>query len=183
MMTDAELVARTRAGESDAFGSLVARYFDACFRFAYHMLGERADAEDAVQESFLRAYLAIGRYDERDQFRGWLFRILTNQCRNYLTSRGRRSRRFVQDDVALAAAPAPPGLATGVEDAALLSALAQIDPLQREAILLKYAEGLEYGEMSAMTGAGESALKMRVKRGSERLRAILGPSFNVSDDT
>jgi RNA polymerase sigma-70 factor (ECF subfamily) len=177
-MTDAELVVRTRAGDPDAFGTLVSRYYDACWRFAYHMLGERADAEDVVQDSFLRAYLAIGRYDERDQFRGWLFRILTNQCHNALTSRGRRTRRFVQDEIALESAPAPPlGLATGVEDAALVQALSQLDPLQREALLLKYAEGLEYGEMSAMTGAGESALKMRVKRGSERLRALLGRSI------
>jgi RNA polymerase sigma-70 factor (ECF subfamily) len=177
-MTDAELVVRTRAGDPDAFGPLVSRYYDACWRFAYHMLGERADAEDVVQDSFLRAYLAIGRYDERDQFRGWLFRILTNQCHNALTSRGRRTRRFVQDEIALESAPAPPlGLATGVEDAALVQALSQLDPLQREALLLKYAEGLEYGEMSAMTGAGESALKMRVKRGSERLRALLGRSI------
>lgn len=179
-MTDAELVVRTRAGEPDAFGMLVARYYDACWRFAYHMLGERADAEDVVQDTLLRAYLAIGRYDERDQFRGWLFRILTNQCRNFLTSRGRRTRRFVQDDLAIEAAPAPPpGLASGVEDAVVLRALAQLDPLQREALLLKYAEGLEYAEMSAMTGAGESALKMRVKRGSERLRTLLA---NVRDE-
>lgn len=178
-MTDAELVVRTRAGDPDAFGTLVSTYYDACWRFAYHMLGERADAEDVVQDSFLRAYLAIGRYEERDQFRGWLFRILTNQCRNALTSRGRRTRRFVQDEIALESAPAPPpGLATGVEDAALVRALGQLDPLQREALLLKYAEGMEYGEMSAMTGAGESALKMRVKRGSERLRALLGRSLD-----
>jgi RNA polymerase sigma-70 factor (ECF subfamily) len=143
------------------------------------MLGERADAEDVVQDAFLRAYLAIGRYDERDQFRGWLFRILTNQCRNALTARGRRTRRFIQDEMALETAPAPPtGLPVGVEDAVLRRALGQLDPLQREALLLKYAEGLEYGEMSAMTGAGESALKMRVKRGSERLRALIGRSLD-----
>lgn len=175
-MSDAELIARTRAGDPDAFGALVSRYYDACWRFAYHMLGERADAEDVVQESFLRAYLAIARYDERDQFRGWLFRILTNQCRNALTSRSRRTRRFVQDEVAIERAPAPlSAIAPGVEDAVLSRALAQLDPHQREALLLKYAEGLEYTEMSAMTGVGESALKMRVKRGVERLRAILGP--------
>lgn len=173
-MTDAELVVRTRAGEPDAFGMLVSRYHDAAWRFAYHMLGERADAEDVVQDTFLRAYLAIGRYDERDQFRGWLFRILTNQCRNFITSRGRRTRRFVQDEMAIEAAPSPSmGLPVGVEDAGLLRALSQLDPMQREALLLKYAEGMEYTEMSALTGVGESALKMRVKRGSERLRTLL----------
>jgi len=173
-MTDAELVARTREGDPEAFGLLVSRYYDACWRFAYHMLGERADAEDVVQDSFLRAYLAIGRYDERDQFRGWLFRILTNQCRNAQTSRGRRTRRFVQDESAVNSAPAPATMPDfGGEDVGLIRALAKLDPLQREAILLKYAEGLEYTEMAVMTGVGESALKMRVKRGSERLRALL----------
>ena len=71
------------------------------------------------------------------------------------------------------------GLPSGVEDAVLLRAMAQLDPLQREALLLKYAEGMEYTEMSAMTGVGESALKMRVKRGSERLRALLAKSGDV----
>ena len=174
-MTDAELVARTRAGDPDAFGILVSRYYDACWRFAYHMLGEKADAEDVVQDSFLRAYLALGRYDERDQFRGWLFRILTNQCRNAQTARGRRTRRFVQDETAINSAAAKPLDAPdfGSEDVVLMRALAQLDPVQREALLLKYAEGLEYSEISAMTGVGESALKMRVKRGSERLRTLL----------
>ncbi len=174
-MTDAELVTKTRNGDSDAFGQLVARYYDGTWRFAYHMLGERADAEDVVQETFLRAYLALGRYDERDQFRGWLYRILTNQCRNALTSRSRRGRRFIQDEVAIEGAPAPPEAApSGIHDVVLTKALAKLDPAQREALLLKYAEGLEYTEMSAMTGVGESALKMRVKRGSERLRGLLG---------
>lgn len=175
-MTDAELISRTRAGDPDAFGILVSRYYDACWRFAYHMLGEQADAEDVLQETYLRAYLAISKYDERDQFRGWLFRILTNQCRNALTSRGRRTRRFVQDDLAIELAVAPlSGVLRGVEDVALSRALRELDPNQREALLLKFAEGLEYSEMSVMTGMGESALKMRVKRGIERLRSLLGP--------
>ena len=140
-MTDAELVVQTRAGDPDAFGTLVARYYGACWRFAYHMLGERADAEDVVQDSFLRAYLAIARYDERDQFRGWLFRILTNQCRNFLTSRGRRTKRFVQDEIAIESAAAPPpGLSAGMEDAAVVRALAQLDPLEPQAVPLKVAE-------------------------------------------
>jgi RNA polymerase sigma-70 factor (ECF subfamily) len=175
-MTDAELIVRTRAGDPDAFGLLISRYYDACWRFAYHMLGERADAEDAVQETFMRTYLAIHRYDERDHFRGWLFRILTNQCRNALTARGRRARRFVQDDFALENATAP--LVGGkplLEHEGLGRALASLDANQREALLLKFGEGLEYTEISAMTGVGESALKMRVKRGIERLRALLGP--------
>jgi RNA polymerase sigma-70 factor (ECF subfamily) len=173
-MTDAELVQRSRAGDARAFGELVGRHHAACWRFAFHMLGDRADADDVVQDAFWRAFRALERYDERDQFRGWLFRILTNLCRNALTSRGRRTRRFVHDELAMASAAAPaPFRRLGVEDGALQRALRQLDPLQREAVLLKYAEGLEYGEMVALTGVGESALKMRVKRGAERLRTLL----------
>ena len=173
-MTDAELVQRSRAGDARAFGVLVGRHHAACWRFAVHMLGDRTDAEEVVQDAFWRAYRALERYDERDQFRGWLFRILTNLCRNALTSRGRRTRRVVHDELAMASAAAPaPYRRLGVEDGALQRALRQLDPLQREAVLLKYAEGLEYGEMVALTGVGESALKMRVKRGAERLRALL----------
>jgi RNA polymerase sigma-70 factor (ECF subfamily) len=173
-MTDAELVRRCRGGDAEAYGALVTRHHASCWRFAFHMLGDRADADDAVQEAFWRAYQALGRYDERDQFRAWLFRILTNLCRNTLTSRGRRNRRFVHDESAMASAAAPaPFRRQGVEDGALRRALQQLDPLQREAVLLKYAEGLDYAEMMAMTGVGESALKMRVKRGAERLRALL----------
>lgn len=173
-MTDAELVRRCRAGDPGAFGVLVERYHGSCWRFAFHMLGERADADDVVQEAFWRAHQALGRYDERDQFRAWLFRILTNLCRNALTSRNRRHRRFVHDESAMASAAAPaPFRRKGVEDGALRRALQQLDPQQREAVLLKYAEGLEYADMVAMTGVGESALKMRVKRGAERLRQLL----------
>jgi RNA polymerase sigma-70 factor (ECF subfamily) len=80
----------------------------------------------------------------------------------------------VHDELARASAAAPaPFRRLGVEDGALQRALRQLDPLQREAVLLKYAEGLEYGEMVRLTGVGESALKMRVKRGAERLRTLL----------
>lgn len=182
MMTDAELVVRTREGDPDAFGILVSRYYEGCWRYAYHMMGERADAEDAVQDTFFRAYQAIGRYSERDQFRNWLFSILSNRCRNAITSRSRRNRRFLHNEQALSSAQAR-GLASAslVQDEDLVRALAKLEPAQREAVLLKYAEEMEYAEMSAITGVGESALKMRVKRGSERLRKLLARSSHLSN--
>src|SRR5436309_14311150 len=87
-MTDAELVAHAVAGDVGAFEGLVARHHAACLRFAAHMLGDRIEAEDVVQETLLRAYRSLGRYQERQQFRPWLFRILVNRCRTAVRRKG-----------------------------------------------------------------------------------------------
>src|SRR5688572_17317742 len=80
-MTDAMLVRRVLEGDTAAFTTLVDRHAAACTRFAMRMLRNREDAEDATQESFLRAYRSLGRYEERQAFRTWLFQILVNRCR------------------------------------------------------------------------------------------------------
>jgi RNA polymerase sigma-70 factor (ECF subfamily) len=173
-MSDADLVARARSGERAALECLVERHYDDCWRYAHRMLGNHADAEDAVQDTFVRAFSALDRYRERERFRSWLFTILVNQCRNALVGRRRRMRRFLPSE---AAAHAAEEVATTrpveLPDDELAHAIARLDPQQREALLLKYGEGLEYSEISRLTGASESALKMRVKRGTERLRALL----------
>ncbi len=182
-MTDAELVARTREGDQEAFGILVSRYYGACLRYAYHMLGDSAEAEDAVQESLIRAYRGIGRYDERDQFRGWLFSILTNHCRNARRALNRHKQRFVQDDTVLSSASTTQfPVSFGANDFALMDALSRLDPLQREALLLRFAEDLDYPQMAKITGASQPALKMRVKRGTERLRALLSHLGDLRND-
>jgi RNA polymerase sigma-70 factor (ECF subfamily) len=172
-MTDADLVARTLAGDRSAFGSLVDRHFADCLRFAHHMLGIAQDAEDAVQESFVRAYRALPRYDERELFRSWLFRIVINRCRSAASSRSRRAERVVLDERAVLAA-ASDRETRRMDDALTLSAaLSELDPRSREAVLLHYGEGLDYEEMARLTGDGISALKMRVKRARERMRSTL----------
>lgn len=169
---DATLAVRAAQGDPDAFEALVRRYHDACLRFAERMLRDRADAEDAVQDTFMRAYLALGRYDDRQPFRAWLFRILVNRCRTLALQRSRRMRRFPRDQMAMADAASPP--ASSAPDAdAIRAAVDDLEPLLREAFLLKYVEGMEYLEMAAALGAGVSALKMRVKRACDALRPRL----------
>ncbi len=172
-MTDADLVATILGGDVEAFAVLVERYHDDCFRFARHMLGNEHDAEDATQEAFLRAYTGLGRYDERNTFRSWLYRILVNQCRTLGRRRGRRDRRFLQDAEAVGQAVAPSRDGDVELRQALVAALADLEPRLREALLLKYGEGLEYAEMARITGAGISALKMRVKRAADGVRPRL----------
>jgi RNA polymerase sigma-70 factor (ECF subfamily) len=175
-MNDAAWISRVLDGDTEAFSTLVDRYDAECFRFARHMLGHGEDAEDAVQETFVRAYRALGRYDERHAFRSWLFRILVNQCRTIGRARGRFRRRFVQNDEAIASAPSTAGLEAPELREPLAVALAELDPELREAFLLKHGEhgeDMDYAAIASVTGVGISALKMRVKRARDRLRPRL----------
>ena len=171
---DATVVRRVLAGDGEAFGVLVERHYDRCLRLALHLLGDRAEAEDAVQEALLRAYRHLGGYREQDRFAAWLSRIVVNQCR----SARAKARR-----------PLPPTLEWGVDgpsehpaDGAALRdevahLLATLPPEQREALVLRFGEELSFDEMAAATGATVGALKMRVQRACRRLRALLtGPT-------
>ena len=169
-MSDADDVRRVLAGDVDAFAALVDRYYDRCARFAVRMLGNRDDAEDALQATFLRAYRALGRYQERDKFSAWLYRILVNQCRGLAARRSHRERVFVREEAAMANAPDELPDWSGEGEEWVQRVLSELDPLLREAFLLKYVEELSYEEMAGLTGASVSALKMRVKRACDRLR-------------
>jgi RNA polymerase sigma-70 factor (ECF subfamily) len=172
-MTDASLIRAVLQGDASAFTALVDRHAHACLRFATRMLGNREDAEDATQETFVRAYGALGRYDESTAFQTWLMSILVNRCRTALQSRRRRDARVVTDPDAVAlAAVDPRGDDAALRDA-IERAVMRLEPAQREAFLLKHVEQLSYDEMVAVTGAGMSALKMRVRRACERLQEIL----------
>lgn len=122
--------------------------------------------------TFLRAYSGLGRYDERSRFVGWLLTILTNECRAIASRERRHAKYVVADEDAVARAVARESASR--DDGERLSlALARIDPMLREAFLLRHVEGLSYEEMMTSTGAGVSALKMRVKRACHSLRAML----------
>ena len=170
MSDDAADVQRVLSGDVDAFAALVDRYYDRCARFAVRMLGNRDDAEDALQATFLRAYRALSRYQERDKFSAWLYRILVNQCRSIAARRAHRERVFVREEALLLNAPDKRPSWSGEDEEFVQRVLNELDPLLREAFLLKYVEELSYEEMSALTGVGVSALKMRVKRACDRLR-------------
>src|SRR5690349_23648302 len=144
----------------------MARYRLRFGRYAFHLLGNESDAEEALQDAFTLAYRSLGRCRHPERFAAWLFRILVNRCRTLGTRRGRHDARR-----------APLELANGIGIAhsaerdmhreEIHRGLARLVPEQREAFLLKYVEELSYEEMAELTGAGESALKMRVKRRSE----------------
>jgi RNA polymerase sigma-70 factor (ECF subfamily) len=179
-MTDATLVRRVLDGDPRAFTILVDRHLQPCLRFATRMLGGRHDAEDVTQEALLRAYRALATYDPAGSFRTWLFAILVNRCRTSLLQRSRYVRRVVTDEDAMRSAVSGDNAATTELRIEIERALALLEPDQREAFLLKHVEQLGYDEMAAVTGAGVSALKMRVKRACERLQELLGEVNDVT---
>ena len=170
-LPDAQLVQHVLAGHVDAFAVLVDRHHAHCLRVASNLLG---NADDVVQEAFVRAYRHLGRYSERDRFAAWLLRIVVNQCRSRATRDARYTaldpqlhEQWAVDESHAAAAQR----ADRREELAI--ALAQLAPEQREAIVLRFGEELSYDEMATITGAGVSALKMRVQRACARLRTLL----------
>lgn len=178
-MTERAIIQRVLAGETEAFALLVDRHYDRCARVAHRILGNREDAEEAVQDAFLRAYRALGSYEDRERFAAWVTRILVNQCRTVRARAERREAVFSDDvDPDYAARQSGPEVAdAGWPD--LDAALAKLPPEQREAVVLRYTDDLTYEEMARVTGAGESALKMRVQRAFVRLRALLQEVSNV----
>ena len=173
---DGEIVRRVLSGDTQAYRLLVARHRERFGRFAVRMLGNREDAEEALQDAFVRAYRSLGQCANPDRFDSWFFRILANRCRTKGTRRGRYQATFVSNDaaIALAADPRSESSDNGRGDPDLIvRALSQLDDASREAFLLKYGEGMTYDAMASLTGVGVSALKMRVKRACERLRGLM----------
>src|SRR5258705_3979055 len=99
--SDAALVTRVLQGEVNAYSALVSRYRDKYARYAVHMLGNREDAEEALQDAFTRAYRSLARCEDPERFGAWLFRILVNRCRTSGARRVRRGQTFVHDQTAL----------------------------------------------------------------------------------
>lgn len=167
--TDDELVDRIAVADATALADLMSRYGPSLMRFATHFLRSADEADEVMQDVFLRADRAIRRGTRPTRLEGWLFRITVNRCR----SRRRRVWPFVSGAaadhvIALASTDADDETMALREELAL--GIAALSPPLREAFLLKHVEGLEYQEMTAITGVGISALKMRVARACEQLR-------------
>jgi RNA polymerase sigma-70 factor, ECF subfamily len=175
--SDEEIVGRIRAGDVDAFRFLLDRHYPGCLRFAVRQLGNRADAEEAVQDAFTRAFRFLPRYEERQRFASWLYRILINQCRSIGGRQRRVEETFIpfesigEDLLSGGTEPELPRIE-------LQRALARLSDEDREALLLKYLDDQTYEDMAEQLGVGVSALKMRVKRARERLLGLLGGAYD-----
>ena len=175
------LIRAAQQGDVRAFATLVDLYYARCLRFALHMLADRSDAEEAVQDTFVRVYRALPKYVEQESFEPWLFRILANRCRS-AGARERRRAEFVEYG------EVPERASDRRHDETLAwreeigRALAALPAEQREAFLMRHVEDLTYDDMAVVTGAGISALKMRVKRACDALRLRLTENRDARRD-
>jgi len=173
--TDAEVVGRVLAGDVESFAILVDRYQNEFARYAKHMTGSADEAADVIQESLIRAYQSLRRCQDPENFRGWFFRTLSNQCKSHVA----RSKRRVMESLSdlpddLVAAEDPVGEAEAADLRHRVSrALQALPGEQREAIVLKYVEGHSLPEMSRLLETSIPALKMRLLRGRSGLRRKL----------
>ena len=174
--SDAEVIARVLAGDTQAYSRLVARYQRALYRHAVAIVLDHDTAGDMVQDAFVRAYVSLRDCRDRMRFRGWLFQTLRNRCLDHLKEAARRH-------VPLDAAPPIEDPADGpmalVERRALRTeiarALAQLPAAQREAFVMHYVDGMPYEAMADLLGTSVSAVKMRALRAREMLSALLRP--------
>jgi RNA polymerase sigma factor (sigma-70 family) len=182
---DAELAARARDGDVGAFEELVTRYEGIAFRVAWLVVGNRGDAEDAVQDAFVKAYYALPGFRPGAPLRPWLLRIVANEARN----RGRSSRR--REGLALRVAAADPGdaapspevAALAKADAeALVAALDRLHERDKLVIAYRYLFELSEAETADALGVRRGTVKSRLSRALARLRAeLVAPPATETD--
>lgn len=174
-VADADLVARARAGDHDAYSRLVRRHQRTALRLAYAICGSAAEAEDVTQEAFVKAYRALGRFRAESPWRPWLLRIVANEAKNRVRA-GARRHRTAERHGALAVAPAagPEDAALArISDEAVLRALASLPVRDRQVLSCRYVAGLSEAETAAALDVATGTVKSRQSRALARLRAAL----------
>jgi RNA polymerase sigma-70 factor (ECF subfamily) len=183
-MVESELIADVRAGNRGAFAALVETYQTGVYNLCYRMLGDAREAEDAAQETFLRCYSQLHRYDPSRPFKTWLFAIAGHHCVDRL--RKRRLKWLSLDDELLAEGEMWRSTTPGPEEVVLdherrdevTALLARLAPHDCSVIVLRYWSGLSYAEIADVLGVTVSSVKSRL----HRARVALGRRMTAEVD-
>jgi RNA polymerase sigma-70 factor (ECF subfamily) len=188
--SDVVAVARARGGDSDAFRLLVDRHSRSIFRLAWRMTGSEQDAEDLVQETFLRAYRNLDSFQERANFGTWLYRIGVNCSLDWL----RRRRPYEELDESVqsdseGSAPVkespearPDRLILQMEvRERVKTALGDLSPMERAAFVLRHFEGMSIEEVSGALGLRSNAAKHSIFRAVRKMRRALAPIASLTE--
>lgn len=177
-------VERARSGDSDAFRLLVEQHSRAVFRLAFRMTGNEQDAEDVVQETFLRAYRQLDKYEARSSFSTWLYRIASNYSLDLIRTRkrhedkrerGKADERDILQTIPVNA-PGPDRIAHSNQvQARVNEALDELSDQERTAFVLRHFEGLSIDEIGETLGTGTNATKHSIFRAVQKLRRSLEP--------
>ena len=183
-LSDRAFVAKARSGDRDAFRALVERHSRGLFRLAFRMTGNQQDAEDVVQESFLRAYKQLDKFDDRASFGTWLYRIVTNCSLDLVRARKRRSEHIapaedldydpMQDLPAHNPSPERAALSGELRER-VEEAMQELSETERVAFVLRHYEGMRIEEVSRILECQPGAAKHSVFRAVQKLRRALEP--------
>jgi RNA polymerase sigma-70 factor (ECF subfamily) len=178
-------VARARSGDERAFQALVERHSRSLFRLAFRMTGNEHDAEDVVQETFLKAYKRLDQFEDRANFGSWLYRIAANCAYDALRSRARRDEQVAfpeqhEEEDALgsvaAEGPSPDRMVfSGQVQRRVETAMARLSERERAAFVLRHFEQMSTKEIGDTLGLDEGAVKHSVFRAVRKLREALLP--------
>jgi RNA polymerase sigma-70 factor (ECF subfamily) len=183
---DADAVARARGGDSEAFRQLVERHSRSVYKVAYRVTGNPDDAEDVVQETFLKAYRQLDRFEERASFGTWLHRIAWNCSVDLLRARPKREQAEEADTleqlgsthatVTGSAMPTPERLMASVQvNDRVKEAMGRLSPLERAAFVMRHYEGRSIDEISRALEIRENAAKHSIFRAVRKMRVALEP--------
>ena len=174
---ETELVERARRGDVAAYERIVQAHQGIAFRTAYLVTGNAADAEEAAQDAFVKAYRALGRFRRGAPFRPWLLQIVANEARNRRRSAGRRAGaelRLAVEASSGDAAPSPEGAVLDAEQReGLLAAVNELREEDRLVIACRYFLDLSEAQTAAALGVRAGTVKSRLARALERLRPVL----------
>lgn len=170
--SDGSLVSKTRRGDTDAFGELVQRYQHSVFNVCYRMLGERRDAEDLAQETFLRAYQRLSSYDDTRPFGPWIHRVAANLCLNYIKSQ--KPVAMVLDEERDNPKEEIEGMPEYQQEHAekanmIRNAILELRPQYRAAIELRHYQDLSYKEIASQLNLPLSDVKSHLFRARKQL--------------
>ena len=183
--TDAATVALARDGDSEAFRALVERHGRAVYRLAHRMTGNSQDAEDVVQETFLKAYKQLGRFESRANFGTWLHRIAVNCSIDLIRSRPHREAAHATGDLEQFVAsveihesgqktPERLMLSTEVYER-VTAAMSGLSSMERAAFVLRHFEGQSIEDISRALGLKVNAAKHSIFRAVKKMRTALEP--------
>lgn len=180
--SDNALVKRAREGDFTAFERLFERHRQLVYRFAYQMTPRRDDAEDIVQEAFVRAYQNLGKYRDEAKFTTWLLRIVTNLCTDMARMSQRRQALEQQEAggsltwMTLGEIEDPvDNLESDMRVAALRKALNALPAHHRTVIVLRDLQEKDYSEIAEILGCTVGGAKLRVLRARRALRDRIAP--------
>ena len=175
---DGELVRLARTDNPAAWEKLVRQYQEPVFRLAYLILGDAADAEDVAQETFIRAYSALDRFDDGRPLRPWLLTIAANLARNRRRSLGRHWGALQRAFQANAEPYHPPPERTEAADARRLrQAVTRLRPDGQDVVYMRYFLGLSEAETAVALDIPAGTVKSRLSRALSQLRRIIETDF------